>query len=718
MGKNKTALRLILLLALGSLLFSACAASAATSTQSDVSQTPPPTSTATRSPTATPTKTLIPSRTHTPLPTPTPTLTQTLIPSPTLSPTVTPTASSLALSVNNIRGIQQLALWGKGTLQSTAWSPDGRFFAIGTSLGVYLYDAITLQELRFIRTGEMVYQMAFSPDGSTLATGYQSVRLWDTVTGSNLGTLDGKVQGWISYLEFSPGGSMIAALGIDGTPGDPPSKLFVWEATSRNQLYMKSALSCGHGNSFTFSHDGTSIAYLVCGTVGLIKAATGDVLPIPLKEEETSTTAFSPDGNFLVTDSGVVEIKTGNKIRTLMRSPDPFSELLFTPDGKTLILENYYGGKISFLDFEAGEVRFSISDAGDFDRYSLRPDGLELATIGNHSVKFWNIETGAQTREIDWESKVSAVSFANVAIDEFKGNLMLVAGSLQGQVKLLDPGSGRVVQQYQVSDLPIYDVAVHPDGKRLGVSVVDASNMNKIKINLLIYSLYTGQLERNIPVDNPYSANATWGMAFSQDGEGVAVKNTPYTNSTYGWNIQTGDIIPEPAQKTWFNAVDFGSASNGHLIIIPYHRKIIDAHTGGILSPIIDFEGGWSCSEYENIMVSSDSRYFALGCDIPDLLIWDLIENKKVFSLTGHKPSGGDGFFANITDLAFSPYGYLLVSSGYDNTIRFWDAARGQLLVTISEHSCTVEKIVFSSDGHYLASTSCDGTVRLWGLRK
>ena len=76
----------------------------------------------------------------------------------------------------------------------------------------------------------------------------------------------------------------------------------------------------------------------------------------------------------------------------------------------------------------------------------------------------------------------------------------------------------------------------------------------------------------------------------------------------------------------------------------------------------------------------------------------------------------GDGATGNISDIAFSPHGHLLASAGYDETLRFWDAARGQLLLTILEHNASITAIVFSADGRYLASTSHDGTLRLWGL--
>lgn len=173
--------------------------------------------------------------------------------------------------------------------------------------------------------------------------------------------------------------------------------------------------------------------------------------------------------------------------------------------------------------------------------------------------------------------------------------------------------------------------------------------------------------------------------------------------------------IPRPEQKTWFNAADLGANFQGHLLS-PSGYQIRDLFTGAVLSAFKDRQAVDVCKAYTNYVLSSDERYFAMGCDTAKISVSDLVEKKLAFSLKGHRPSVEDGWSTKILDLAFSPYGSLLASSGNDRAIRFWNPAKGQPLYNLLGHTCPASDIVFSPDGRYLASTGCDGTVRLWGL--
>jgi WD40 repeat protein len=63
-----------------------------------------------------------------------------------------------------------------------------------------------------------VYSVAFSPDGTILASGSgdHKIKLWDVATGKEQATLKGHTGGVYS-VAFSPDGTILASGSLDGT---------------------------------------------------------------------------------------------------------------------------------------------------------------------------------------------------------------------------------------------------------------------------------------------------------------------------------------------------------------------------------------------------------------------------------------------------------------------------------------------------------------------
>ena len=64
--------------------------------------------------------------------------------------------------------------------------------------------------------------------------------------------------------------------------------------------------------------------------------------------------------------------------------------------------------------------------------------------------------------------------------------------------------------------------------------------------------------------------------------------------------------------------------------------------------------------------------------------------------------------------IAYSPDGTRLATASHDTTVKMWDLALDNEILTLKAHARPVMRVAFSPDGTRLASASQDGTVRVY----
>jgi WD40 repeat protein len=122
------------------------------------------------------------------------------------------------LSLRDVKTGRVLAR-SEGEYRQVVFSPDGKSVAAFTDDAAYLLDARALRPIRTLSWRGSSYHpdAAFSPDGKRLvaATPY-FIAVWDTRTGKRLSS-EGGHEETVTTMAFSPDGSLLATGGSDGS---------------------------------------------------------------------------------------------------------------------------------------------------------------------------------------------------------------------------------------------------------------------------------------------------------------------------------------------------------------------------------------------------------------------------------------------------------------------------------------------------------------------
>ncbi len=628
---------------------------------------------------------------------------------------------------------------GKGGINVLQFSPDGNQLAVGSNIGVWLYDAKTGKEVSMFPGA--CESLAFSPDGRLLANGGgyggtgryhgKEIQLWEVSTGKRM-TL-AKNPPPVSAVRFSEDGKTLIFLG-DWENRDTIGNLNI-ETGEVNLKKFREQPKDKYSESYVLTHDKLAIGG-VSGKIQLWDPISGKKLPTLRKEisfemgknDHSVGLAFSPDGSQLAFGSDNTFLlwdTTGNNEPIILRKhigqANPFVHtpvFAFSPNGKMLAS----GGTdntaqlwdtdttVQLWDTDTGKLLTILTKhTSVITGLTFSPDGSTLVSAsGDGDVLFWNTETNKPL-----PIHISDHTYTQRGMTILKDSNTLISVAYNGITTFWDLKTQRKTNlQTKWYSYGLFNVAFSPDGTRLAIGNQQLIHFTDVRTGGELASLAEPE-HSNVSV-----------TAVSPDGKTVALA----CNSQGGirlWNTETGKILNMslniPHNDMFVQTISTLIFSRDGKKLVSGDSQgnvqIWDTKTGDALTNFLAgdekeeaMDNGIE-SQLQNMLLnringlafSSDESLIAAGN----------LEKIRLFG-SQKKTHFKEVSKVKCSTLVFSPDDSVLVVGLWDGGIQLLDITTGDELTTLDGHTALISKLLFSSDGKTLFSTGYDGTILLW----
>lgn len=598
------------------------------------------------------------------------------------------------ITARNVHQLQQVDQFGYGVITGMpVWAPSGDYFALASSLGVWIFDIASLATPKLLsRDGVSISGIDFTQDGNQLLVFNRNPNepstgtLWD-VSSWTINSVTEFPDTTIVMGQFSANGTRALVRGL--------RHFYIWDLFSG--AIQQSSEFNAQLTEVIFSPDESLIASADDeGNVQLWNAQTGEMLmSFSGSGEAISDLAFDEKMTRLsaLGNGGwqVWNLITGTELIT--RTENKYSVAL-SPDN-TFGLVSLGRGELSLWSLDAGvETQRLESSLGNVSAKSWSNDGSMIwAGDLQGNIQAWAADTG------------DTLFFANGHSDVVF-NIVSVPGTGQGlsmgaddRVVLWDLATGEQLAVLISTIGPLFQLQLSPDASKFLVGLPRETS----------YELWDLHSRRSLGVIDLFSKSLSL-LEFSQDGIWIAASDGYQTAI---WEVPTGERV----QK-----FDVGIYGNNN--IVASANSLIVAVTGpdgsfdvwNVLTQrrLMSTYGAEIEAQYSRAVAQSpDGRLIAAHTwngseENGTIQLWD-IESTEINSVF-------NGHTGSVWDICFSPNGESIISIGQDQTIRLWNVTSGMPLTVIENQAGISTDVACSPDGAQFATATrgTQGLVTLW----
>ena len=672
----------------------------------------------------------------------------------------------------------------RSSVRSVAFSSDGAVLASGSednssgswNNSVKLWDVATGENIVTYRhvdnisstynpvfnidkpsgQAQSVHSIAFSPDGTTLASGAGSwdgngtVILWDASEWirprpQTLVKISGDDQQGTSGAELvnplvvevrDQNGNVLAGVSVMfnviAGAGKLNEKFTVENITTDANGRAQSTLTLGPNPgtntvkasvaglvtkievTFNAMGIGTPTTPIVDGDYRIWHLPDGAIIRLGKGRlgDSDRAVAFSPDGQLLAVASGIgvwlYDVATLRELVLLTGHTGRAEAVAFSPDGTTLV-SGANDGMLKLWDVETGA---NIATLGGDNRtwqqsvqsVAFSPDGTTLAAGSYGEVNLWDVATKTNIATLEGHKKwVSSMAFS-------PDGTTLASGLNDDKVELWDIATRTNITTLKHRGL-VHSVTFSPDGTTLASGAGDVRLWDVATWTNVATLSNTGGAVAFSPDGTILATRGNlWDVAtrqniatfegaassFSPDGKMLATRLGDGTVRL--WDIATQNSVTI-RHSTGVRTVAFSPDSATLAYPVGRSVRLWDVATQ---TTVAILDKVWP----ESIAFSPDGTILAIGQNL-----WDVATRTNIATLPyAYGPA------------AFSPDGNILATGNLSgSTVMLWDVATGENIVTLEGHTGdfnrgAVESIAFSPDGTTLATGARDNTVRLWDI--